>query len=87
MLNMHWAFDYKANYSSRSYTLDAGEIAEYNVAQFNIDEFTTGVLVARPSTTTGGSGYVATIGLTSNINGASVSIQQIDILALMGRLI
>lgn len=87
MLNMHWAFDYRANYSSRSYTLDAGEIAEYNVAQFNIDEYTTGVIVVRPSTNTGGSGYVATIGLTSNINGASVSIQQIDILALMGRLI
>jgi hypothetical protein len=87
IINMHWAFDYKANFASRSYTLASGSVAEYNIAEYNEDEFTAGVIVARPSTNTGGSGYVATIGLTSNINGASVSIQQIDILALLGRLI
>jgi hypothetical protein len=87
VVNMKWAFDYRANFSSRAYTLASGGVAEYNTAEFNEDEFTTGVIVTRPSTNTGGSGYVATIGLTSNINGASVSIQQIDILALLGRLI
>jgi hypothetical protein len=87
VVNMKWAFDYRANFTSRAYTLAAGGVAEYNTAEFNEDEFTTGVIVTRPSTNTGGSGYVATIGLTSNINGASVSIQQIDILALLGRLI
>lgn len=87
VVNMRWAFDYRANYSSRAYTLSSGAVSEYNIAEFNEDEFTTGVIVTRPATNTGGSGYVATIGLTSNINGASVSIQQIDILALLGRLI
>ena len=87
IINMKWAYDYNQNYRSRARTLAAGEIAEYGIAEYGIGEYTTGIIVTRPSANTSGSGYVVTIGLTSTINGASVSIQQIDILALLGRLI
>lgn len=85
--NMKWAYDYQYNYRSVSYTIASGEVAEYNVAEYNVDEYTTGILIARPNINTGGAGTVVTVGLTSTIDGAPLSIQQIDILALLGRLV
>jgi len=84
---LKWAYDYKYDYKSVTYTLSGGAIAEYNTAQYNVDEFTSGVIITRPSINSSGSGYVVTVGLTSNINGAALSIQQIDVLALLGRVI
>jgi len=75
------------NYRSSAYTLSSGSIAEYNVAEFNVGEYSTGVVITRPSINASGSGFVATIGITSEIDGAALSIQQIDVLALMGRLV
>ena len=57
------------------------------VSEFNIGKFTAGVDIQRPSINTSGSGTVVTIGIESTINGAPYSIQQIDVHALLGRLI
>jgi hypothetical protein len=85
--NLQWAYDYLYNYRSSAYTLSSGSIAEYNTAEFNVGEYSTGVVITRPSINASGSGFVATIGITSEIDGAALSIQQIDVLALMGRLV
>ncbi|MDB4416999.1 hypothetical protein N9232_00480 [Akkermansiaceae bacterium] len=50
-------------------------------------KFTEGTDIQRPSVNTSGSGTVVTIGIESTINGAPYSIQQIDVHALLGRLI
>ena len=50
-------------------------------------KFTAGVDIQRPRINTSGSGTVVTIGIESTINGAPYSIQQIDVHALLGRLI
>ncbi len=50
-------------------------------------KFTGGVDVQRPAINTNGSGTVVTIGIEATINGAPYSIQQIDVHALLGRLI
>ena len=49
--------------------------------------FTVGTDIQRPSVNTSGSGSVVTIGIESTINNAPYSIQQIDVHALLGRLI
>ena len=49
--------------------------------------FTGGVDIQRPAINTNGSGTVVTIGIESTINGSPYSIQQIDVHALLGRLI
>jgi len=49
--------------------------------------FTVGTDIQRPSVNTNGSGSVVTIGIESTINNAPYSIQQIDVHALLGRLI
>ena len=50
-------------------------------------KYTFGTDIQRPSINTNGSGTVVTIGIESTVDGAPYSIQQIDVHALLGRLI
>ncbi len=56
-------------------------------SNYVVSKFTTGIDIQRPSINTNGSGSVVTIGIESTIDGAPYSIQQIDVQALLGRLI
>ena len=56
-------------------------------SSYVVSKFTTGIDIQRPSINTNGSGSVVTIGIESTIDGAPYSIQQIDVQALLGRLI
>ena len=84
-----WGYDYTGAYTKKIFgtALENTPISEYNVSEFNIGKFTAGVDIQRPSINTSGSGSVVTIGIESTINGAPYSIQQIDVHALLGRLI
>jgi hypothetical protein len=84
-----WGYDYDGAYIKKSFgtELTNTPISEFNVDEFNIGKFTAGVDIQRPSINTSGSGTVVTIGIESTINGAPYSIQQIDVHALLGRLI
>jgi hypothetical protein len=74
--------DNKLYYWTGSWTeatqLDTGFIAS---------TYTVGTDIQRPKINTSGSGTVVTIGIESTIDGAPYSIQQIDVHALLGRLI
>lgn len=48
-------------------------------------EYTGGELIVRPPINASGSGSVVTIGLESDINGFALSLQEINVLALMGK--
>jgi hypothetical protein len=84
-----WGYDYTSAFNKKVF--NTGDIdtdtAEYNVDEFNIGKYTAGVDIQRPHVNTNGSGSVVTIGIESTINGAPYSIQQIDVHALLGRLI
>jgi hypothetical protein len=54
---------------------------------FIVSSYTVGTDIQRPKINTSGSGTVVTIGIESTIDGAPYSIQQIDVHALLGRLI
>ena len=84
-----WGYDYEGNFIKSPFEtqLVNTAISEYSVSEFNIGKFTTGVDIQRPSINTSGSGTVVTIGIESTVNGAPYSIQQIDVHALLGRLI
>jgi hypothetical protein len=79
---MNYTTDNKLYYWTGSWTeatqLDTG---------FIVSTFTVGTDIQRPKINTSGSGTVVTIGIESTINGAPYSIQQIDVHALLGRLI
>ncbi len=84
-----WGYDYTGDYTKKTFgtALENTPISEYGVSEFNIGKFTAGVDIQRPRINTSGSGTVVTIGIESSINGAPYSIQQIDVHALLGRLI
>jgi hypothetical protein len=84
-----WGYDYDGGFIKKPFStaLSNTPISEFNVDEFNIGKFTVGTDIQRPSVNTSGSGNVVTIGIESTIDGAPYSIQQIDVHALLGRLI
>lgn len=85
---LNWGYDYTENYSKQSFTFAESTTAQFNTAEFNTTaEFAGGVDVNTPKVNTTGSGNVVTIGVTSVINNNPLSIQKIDILAKIGRLL
>jgi hypothetical protein len=64
----------------------AGVASEFNVAQFNIDEYSgTTQQVVRKALNATGSGSTVVVGLEADINGNALSLQEINILALVGK--
>lgn len=82
-----YSFDYSSSYRSQTKTLIATNISEYNTAEYGIAEFTTGISIAKFSINPTGNGAVIQLGLESDINGSSLSIQKIDVGVKQGKTI
>ena len=61
--------------------------AFFGTSEYGVGTFTGGLLVTRTSVQGSGNGAVVSIGLESSINGAVLSIQEINVLALVGKTI
>jgi len=64
--------------------VSGGNPPDYN---FQIAEYNSGVTINRPSVNASGSGTTLSFGVEAVINNSNFSIQKIDILALIGRLL
>ena len=84
---LYWGYDLEGNYKSQEYTVGNQVPAYFNEDEFNIAEFTGGVLTSRRVVNTTGDGTIITIGLESDINGSALSLQEINVLALIGKVI
>ena len=82
---LYWGYDFESSFRSAEYTVSSQEPAYYNVSQFNIDEFSGGTLISRRAVNATGDGSVITIGLESDIEGFPLSLQEINVLALIGK--
>lgn len=88
-LTMKWGYDFKENYASQNVSIPTQGISEYGVAEYNTsgavysDGVTLQTLVAYPT----GAGKVIQTGYESDINGAALSIQKIEILAKNGKIV
>jgi hypothetical protein len=82
-----WAYDFKTNY--KNYEINVGNQvpAYYGISEYTVGTFTGGVLTSKPTVNASGSGSVVTIGLEADIDGAQLSIQEINVLALIGKTI
>jgi len=87
VIAVRWAYDFNSSSTVEEITLTGPTLAEFNVAEFNEDEFTNGLFVARPSVNTSGSGGTLSINMESDIDGKELSLQEINVLALMGKTI
>lgn len=86
-VNLKWGYDYTENYYSQSFALASRNVAEYGVGEYNIAEYTASVVTNVPGVNGAGSGKVIKVGVETTVNGYKFSVQKIDILALLGRLI
>ena len=82
---MRWAYDFSTDYYSRQFTVGNSVPAYYGVGEYSIAEFTGGELTTRNPVQATGNGSVITIGLEADINGSGLSLQEINVLALIGK--
>jgi hypothetical protein len=82
-----WAYDFGTTYTTSEFTVGNQIPFTYNTEgiEYTVAEFTGGEAVSRPPVNATGSGSVITIGLESEINGFALSLQEINVLALMGK--
>ena len=73
-----WGFDYTEGYQATTYVLETARAYEYNIGEYNIAEYSSGIVLDRFSVNAGGQGTVMQIGLEADINGNPLSIQKID---------
>jgi hypothetical protein len=84
---LKWGYDLEDDFNSQAYITGDQQPAFYNVDEFNIAEYTSGVLTTRRVVNATGGGSIVTIGLESDINGFPLSLQEINVLVLIGKTI
>ena len=82
-----WDYDFGSAYNSAFITLSSQATAEFGVDEYAVGQFSSGVLTSKEAINTNGSGNTLSIGLEADINGGQLSLQEINILALVGKTI
>ena len=86
---LNWAYDYSGNYKKQAYTLPQSNVAQYNISEFNTEaEWSSSIaLIKRKKINTSGQGTVVAVGVETTVEGNSIALQEINIQALMGRIV
>jgi len=85
---LKWAYDFASFFQTAEFTVGNQVTGYYNESEFNTTvEFTGGDLTSRRGINTTGGGGVITIGLEADIDGSGLSLQEINVLALMGKVL
>lgn len=83
-MSLNIGYDFKDNYTYRSFSIPAGVPSEYGVAEYGIAEFTPSAL-NNISVNVGGQGKVVQLGLETVVNTNAISIQKLDIYVKTGK--
>jgi len=79
-------FDYSTNYFSYAYVIKGeGTPYYYGIDEYTVAEYSSGVGIATVSNSVGGSGKVLQAGFETEINGAPLSIQRVDVFIKSGK--
>jgi hypothetical protein len=86
-----WGFDFKANYLSANASIPSQGVAEYGIAEYGangspVAYYSDGIALQTLTVSASGSGKVVQTGYESEINGAQLSIQKIEIQAKNGKI-
>ena len=79
-------YDYLGANFSYPFTINEGVGSEYDVGEYNIAEYTAGVLIDRVNAQVQGSGKVVQIGFEANVEGSEISVQKLDMFVKTGRI-
>ena len=89
---MKFAYNFGTSFSTTEFTVGNQQPAFYNVNEFGtnsvpLSEFTGGELTNQRSLNAAGNGTSVVVGLESDINGFALSLQEINVMALIGKLL
>ena len=82
-----WEFDFTGNTQSRSVVYTAGNTSEFNIAEFNLDEFAGNVAIQRKNIAAHGEGQFLKLGVTASVNGFDVVVQHLSVSPKIGRMV
>jgi hypothetical protein len=80
-----WSYDFETTFNNYEISVGNQVPAYYGISEYTVGTFTGGILTTKPTVNATGSGGVVTIGLEADIDGAQLSIQEINVLALIGK--
>ena len=83
--SLKYGFDYTNSYRSLPFRLISVTPAEYGTAEYNIGEYSSGIVFDNQKIQTGGSGNVLQVGLEVEINNFEISVQKLDVFCKVGR--
>ena len=88
-LFLKWSFDYSSEVNQLSYTVEGGNPSFYGTSEFELAEFTANDNpdLWSPNLNLWGSGRVIKFGFETSVTGSPFSIQELNIQALLGRMI
>jgi hypothetical protein len=84
---MKWAYDFDTTYATTEFTVGNQITGFYGEDEYTTVEFTGGALTNQRSLNATGYGTSVQVGLESEIDGSSLSLQEINVMALIGKLL
>ena len=85
---LKWSYDFSTDTSSSTFRTSSDSPGFYGQSEYTASDFSAeGVTISRNSLNTTGYGSVINVGLETDINGYSLSIQEMNVLALIGKTI
>ena len=86
-LTWYWEFDFSGTTLTRSFSYTSATTGEFNIAEFNEDEFSGGVQLTRKALPGHGEGQFIRVGVSATINDFDVVVQQISLAPGIGRMV
>ena len=94
---LKWDYDFGSSYNTSIITLKDEAKAQFGLKEtaegvvseneYGVAQFSDGILTSKAAINTNGSGGTLSIGMETSINGNELSIQEINVLALVGKTI
>ena len=86
---LNWGYDFTGAYTKQNFNIGGtSTYAEYGISEYNTNaEYSLSIPISKPRINTTGSGSAVTVGVEVPINGSPFSLQEINIHALLGRLV
>jgi len=84
---MKWAYDFDTTYATTEFTVGTQITGFFGESEYTTVEFTGGQLTNQRSLNITGYGTSVQVGLESEIDGSPLSLQEINVMALIGKLL
>ena len=83
---LKWSYDFSTATSTSTFRTSSATPGFYGQSEYNVAEYSEeGNIISRSSINTTGYGSVISVGLETDINGYALSIQEMNVLALIGK--